>query len=129
MAVMFSELGGTGLIAARGADAMNFLHAQLTSDLAGLPLQRTQYSGYCSPKGRLLATFLVWRAEDEILLQLPESLRASVQTIRSGGLHLDAATLNAVVASVLILLAVAVIVEAIRAVTGGRVETARTASP
>jgi len=78
MAVTFSELGSTGLIAARGVDAAGFLHAQLTSDIAGLPAFQAQYSGYCSPKGRLLATFLVWRAEDEFLLQLPEALCASV---------------------------------------------------
>jgi folate-binding protein YgfZ len=78
MAVTFSELGSAGLIAARGVDAAGFLHAQLTSDIAGLPAFQAQYSGYCSPKGRLLATFLVWRAEDEFLLQLPEALCASV---------------------------------------------------
>jgi len=75
---MFCELGSTGIIAVRGADAASFLHAQLTSDIANLPALQTQYSGYCSPKGRLLATFLVWRDEDEILLQLPEALRAPV---------------------------------------------------
>lgn len=79
MTVTFSELGGTGLIAARGADAAAFLHAQLTSDIANLPPDQTQYSGYCSPKGRLLATFLVWRGKAEILLQLPATLCASVQ--------------------------------------------------
>lgn len=76
---MFSELTATGLIAVRGADASAFLHAQLTSDIAGLGTPGTQYSGYCSPKGRLVATFLVWRCENDFLLQLPEALRESVQ--------------------------------------------------
>jgi folate-binding protein YgfZ len=80
MSAMFCELGSTGLIAVRGADAATFLHAQLTSDIANLPASRTQYSGYCSPKGRLLATFLIWRGEDELLLQLPEALRAVVES-------------------------------------------------
>jgi len=75
----FSELTATGLIAARGPDAAAFLHAQLTSDAAGLAAPSTQYSGYCSPKGRLIATFLVWRREEGFLLQLPESLRGAVQ--------------------------------------------------
>lgn len=79
MAAIFSELKDTALIAARGADAAGFLHAQLTSDIAGMSASQTQYSGYCSPKGRLLATFLAWRCEDEFLLQLPESLREAVQ--------------------------------------------------
>ena len=76
---IFCELGSTGVIAARGADAVAFLHSQLTSDVANLHARRTQYSGYCSPKGRLLATFFVWRGDDEILLQLPETLCSSIQ--------------------------------------------------
>lgn len=79
MAAGFSELSSAGLISCRGADAVAFLHAQLTSDVAGLPPFRTQYSAYCSPKGRVLATFLLWRGEDEVLLQLPESLREPLQ--------------------------------------------------
>jgi folate-binding protein YgfZ len=75
----FSELTDTGLIRASGAEAQAFLHAQLTSDIAGLSVLRTQYSGYCSPKGRLLATFLVWNVEDGILLQLPRSLTADIR--------------------------------------------------
>ena len=75
----FAELPGAGLIAVRGADATAFLHAQLTSDVVGLPSMRTQYSGYCTPKGRVLATFLLWRTDDEVTLQLPENLRAEVQ--------------------------------------------------
>jgi tRNA-modifying protein YgfZ len=75
----FAELRSAGLIAVRGADASAFLHAQLTSDVAGLPSMRTQYSGYCTPKGRVLATFLLWRTDDEVTLQLPEDLRAEVQ--------------------------------------------------
>ena len=75
----FSELTDTGLIRASGADALAFLHAQLTSDIAGLEAFRTQYSGYCSPKGRLLATFLVWNVDDGVLLQLPRSLAADIR--------------------------------------------------
>jgi folate-binding protein YgfZ len=80
MTAVFSELRSAGLVSVRGPDAQAFLHAQLTSDIAGLGASRTQWSGYCSPKGRLLATFLVWRHDDEFLLQLPESLRASIQS-------------------------------------------------
>src|SRR5689334_18839084 len=80
MTAVFSELRSAGLISVRGPDAQSFLHAQLTSDIAGLGASRTQWSGYCSPKGRLLATFLIWRQDDEFLLQLPESLRASIQS-------------------------------------------------
>jgi folate-binding protein YgfZ len=79
MTAVFSELRAVGLISVRGPDAQSFLHAQLTSDIAGLAPSRTQWSGYCSPKGRLLATFLVWRDDNEFLLQLPDSLREGIQ--------------------------------------------------
>ncbi|MEN3355017.1 MAG: tRNA-modifying protein YgfZ, partial [Betaproteobacteria bacterium] len=75
MQAIFCELSGQGLIAFSGEDAAAFLHAQLTNDVAGLALDRTQYGGYCSPKGRLLATFLLWRRQADIVLQLPLDLR------------------------------------------------------
>ena len=43
-----------GLLKVHGADAATFLQAQLTSDVAAL-------AGYCSVKGRLTASFWVWR--------------------------------------------------------------------
>lgn len=76
----FAELDASALIAAGGPDAGAFLHTQLTSDVASLAVRHTQYSGYCSPKGRLLATFLLWRESDRLLLQLPRSL---CETMRS----------------------------------------------
>lgn len=79
MQATFCELESAGLIAFTGEDATSFLHAQLTSDVAGLAMPRTQYSGYCSPKGRLLAACLLWRRETDLLLQLPGHLRESLQ--------------------------------------------------
>jgi folate-binding protein YgfZ len=80
MAAAFFELNDTGIISFSGEDAPSFLHAQLTSDVAALQSGRTQYSGYCTPKGRLLATLLAWRREGEILLLLPQSLREGIQS-------------------------------------------------
>ena len=79
MPASFSSLTGEALIAFSGEDAVRFLHTQLTSDVAALAVGRTQYSGYCSAKGRLLATFLVWRLENELLIQLPAVLRETIQ--------------------------------------------------
>lgn len=59
-----------GLIAVRGADAETFLNAQLTNNVA--PAQSSQHArlaGFCSPKGRLLATFVQWRHGDTFFLQ------------------------------------------------------------
>lgn len=77
--VFFCELD-EAVITAEGADAAAFLHAQLTSDVAALAAERTQWSGYCTPQGRLLATFLLWRGADRVDLQLPASLRERIRS-------------------------------------------------
>jgi hypothetical protein len=68
-----------GVVRAQGADAASFLHGQLTQDIANLPQDAARLAGYCTAKGRLLATMLVWRgnAEDELLLALPAELLAA----------------------------------------------------
>ena len=76
---MFCALEDTALIGVSGPDAASFLHAQLTSEVLSLAPLRTQYSGHCSPKGRLLGTFLLWRLENEIVLQLPASIAAAMR--------------------------------------------------
>jgi tRNA-modifying protein YgfZ len=75
-----SELRDAGLISVSGPDAAPFLHAQLTSDVLGMRDGRIQYGGYCSPKGRLLATLILWRTAEEILLQLPALSADSIRT-------------------------------------------------
>jgi len=58
-----------GVIRARGADAAKFLHGQLTQDVESLGADQARLAGYCSAKGRLLASFVVWRnGPDELLL-------------------------------------------------------------
>lgn len=67
-----------GLLSVSGADARDFLHAQLTNDVQHLPADRAALAGWCSAKGRLLATFLVIPAPDGFLLQLARDLAAPV---------------------------------------------------
>ena len=58
-----------GVIRAAGAEARKFLHSQLTQDIEHLEQGAARLAGYCSAKGRLLATFVVWsRGQDEVLL-------------------------------------------------------------
>ena len=68
-----------GLIAATGEEAASFLHNQLTNDVQSLDLSEARLAGYCTPKGRLLATMLIWKSSDAILLQLPREIQATVQ--------------------------------------------------
>lgn len=84
------RLASWGLIRAAGADAASFLQGQLTQDVMRLDAGRARLAGYCSAKGRLLATFVVWRAAaDELLLAcsadlLPATLkRLSMYVLRA----------------------------------------------
>lgn len=59
----------------QGADAASFLQGQTTNDVAALAPEQWQLSGYCNPKGRLLATLhLACNAPEEYLAILPASL-------------------------------------------------------
>lgn len=53
------------VISAAGDDALTFLHGQLTQDVIGQPVDRASLAGYCTAKGRLLATLVMWRARTE----------------------------------------------------------------
>lgn len=74
-----APLGDLGVIAAGGEDAASFLHSQLTNDVSRLGADEVRLAGYCTPKGRLLATFLMWKPADTILLQLPRALQPAIQ--------------------------------------------------
>jgi tRNA-modifying protein YgfZ len=67
-----------GLLSVTGDDARAFLHAQLTNDIENLAADHAALAGWCSAKGRLLATFLVIAAPDGFLMQLARDLAAPV---------------------------------------------------
>lgn len=69
-----AKLDEYGLLHAGGDDARAFLHAQLTNDVANLPPDRARIAGWCSAKGRLLATVLVIPFSGGFLLQLSRDL-------------------------------------------------------
>jgi tRNA-modifying protein YgfZ len=71
------RLGDRGVIRASGPDAATFLQGQLTNDVTGLTAGSARLAGFCSAKGRLQASFIVWRpAEDEFLLSCPTGVLA-----------------------------------------------------
>ncbi len=74
-----APLPGLGLIAASGEEAATFLHGQLTNDVQKLDESSARLAGYCTAKGRLLATLLMWREQQTIFLQLPRSLQPAIQ--------------------------------------------------
>ena len=72
-------IGDLGLISVSGDDAASFLHNQLTNDVEHLGTAEARLAGYCSPKGRLQATFLMWRDAESVYLQLPRELQPALQ--------------------------------------------------
>jgi folate-binding protein YgfZ len=74
-----APLTDLGLIAVTGDDAASFLHNQLTNDVEQLGLNEARLAGYCSPKGRLLASLLTWKTSDAIMLQLSRQIQSAVQ--------------------------------------------------
>lgn len=74
----YARLTRYGLLSVTGADAREFLHAQLTNDIEHLAADRAALAGWCSAKGRLLATFVVIPVRDGFLLQLAKDLVPAV---------------------------------------------------
>lgn len=71
----FAPLGHWHPIRARGADAAAFLQGQLTNDVATMDERSLRLAGFCSAKGRLQASFVVWRpAVDEFVLACAASV-------------------------------------------------------
>lgn len=68
------DLSHLGLLQIDGADAISFLQGQVTNDIKQLDGNSAHYSGYCTPKGRMLALFLAFSHHDHIHLQMPSEL-------------------------------------------------------
>ena len=67
---------GMGLLVFTGEDAPGFLHGQLSCDVSIVSNGKSTYGSYCTPQGRVLATFLLWSSGGRYFMQLPVSLCA-----------------------------------------------------
>lgn len=75
-----ADLSDLSLIQFAGEDAQTYLQGQLSNDLRLLDGGNSQFTSYCTPKGRMLANFLLWQdAPNSYLAQLPASLREPIQ--------------------------------------------------
>ena len=72
-----------GLILAEGPDAGTFLQGQLTNDVLLLPEGQARFAGYCSAKGRLLASFVALKISREkyLLICHQDLLQAMVKRL------------------------------------------------
>jgi folate-binding protein YgfZ len=78
MSEFVADLSNNAVLSVSGDDAAAFLHAQLTNDVEALGVNRAQWNGWCSPKGRLIATFLLVRRPDGFLVVLPAELAGPI---------------------------------------------------
>lgn len=77
------DLSHLGLIRVSGADMRSFLQGQLTNDVHKVGPELAQLSSYCSPKGRMLGSFLIFQRDGDLYLQLPaERLGAILKRLR-----------------------------------------------
>ncbi len=82
-------IGHTSLLRFSGADAQLFLQGQLSCDVAALQPLRATNGSYNTPKGRMLASFILWRVGADYFMQLPRALcepirkRLSMYILRS----------------------------------------------
>jgi folate-binding protein YgfZ len=75
---VFAPLPQFALLSVSGADARAFLHGQLSNDVEHLAAGVARRAGYCSPKGRLLASLLVIPHAEGFMLQLSRDLAAPI---------------------------------------------------
>jgi len=84
-----ARLSHFGLIRFSGDDAQAFLHGQLSCDVNALQPWQALYGSYNTAKGRMLASFLLWRDDTGYVMQLPRVLceairkRLSMYVLRS----------------------------------------------
>lgn len=77
-ATVISPLADLACLHATGEEAADFLHNLLTNDIKGLAPEAVQRAGFCTPKGRLLADFLVWHDNGSLLLQTSADLQPAM---------------------------------------------------
>lgn len=68
------DLSHLDVLEITGEDAVTFLQGQVTNDVKLLSENLAHYTGYCSPKGRLLGLFFAYYFNNKLHLQLPHKL-------------------------------------------------------
>jgi len=80
---------------ASGDDARAFLQGQLTNDIHLVTVDQAQFSAYCNPKGRMLATFQVFERSGALFLLTHRDLsEATIKRLRMYVLRAKATFVN-----------------------------------
>ena len=76
-----TDLPHLGIIRVTGEDAVKFLQGQLTQDVALMGLSEARLAAFCNAKGRMQASFVVFkRSDDDILMICSQDILA--QTLK-----------------------------------------------
>ncbi len=75
---IITDLSNLNVLEVSGKDAGEFLHGQLSSDVTALAEHEMQLSSWCNIKGRVIASFLLYRSHDCFYLLLDKDLSDSV---------------------------------------------------
>jgi folate-binding protein YgfZ len=70
----FTDLSQFHVLAIAGEDSGDFLHGQFTSDVSSLAVNEVQQSNWCNIKGRVIASFLLYRSHDCYYLLLEREM-------------------------------------------------------
>lgn len=82
-ASVIADLSPLGIIRVTGEEATDFLQGQFSNDIQQLDGQTAQLSSYCNPKGRILASFWIYRHNDAFYMLLPaDTLAATLKRLR-----------------------------------------------
>jgi folate-binding protein YgfZ len=76
---VFMPLTHLGVLSFGGEDAEAFLQGQLSCDVSGVGSDSSTWGAFCSPKGRMLASFLLWRDETGFFMALSRDILQDVQ--------------------------------------------------
>lgn len=71
---IITDLSHYALISAEGNDTTDFLQGQFSNDVKNVSAETSQLNAYCSPKGRILASFRLFYLNDKYYLELPRAL-------------------------------------------------------
>ena len=71
---VMTALVSLGHIQISGADSADFLQGQFSNDVKQVSPSHSQLNAYCTPKGRILATFRLFAVADQYYMALPHEL-------------------------------------------------------
>jgi hypothetical protein len=75
---VIADISDFGLIQVIGQDAEKFLQGQFTNDVRQVKPQRSQFSAWCTPQGRVIVNFHLFKRDTAYYLLLPANSVAPV---------------------------------------------------